>query len=50
MISEKPKLCPRCEQLVHIKPNYKLCDPCEFEVLRVWQSRLAYDQEAARVA
>jgi hypothetical protein len=31
------KLCPRCEEFVHIKPQYRLCDPCELEVLKILQ-------------
>lgn len=31
------KLCPRCEHARHIKPNFRLCDPCELEFLKVLQ-------------
>ncbi|GAB4422242.1 MAG: hypothetical protein OHK0011_00920 [Turneriella sp.] len=47
---EAPKLCPRCDELRQIRPHYKLCDPCEMEVLRVWHDRLHDNQEAQRVA
>lgn len=46
----KPQLCQRCNNLRHIKREFKLCDHCELEVLRVWQSMLECSQEVARVA
>jgi len=50
MISEI-KLCPRCEEFVHIKPQYRLCDPCEMEVLKVWQhNAIALKEEEEQVA
>lgn len=45
------KLCQRCEEFVHIKPQYKLCDPCEMEVLSILQhNAVALAQEASSAA
>lgn len=45
------QLCQRCEEFVHIKPQYKLCDPCEMEVLSILQhNALALHQEASSAA
>lgn len=41
------KLCHRCEELTHIKPEFKLCDDCEMEVLREWSNRLEQEKENA---
>lgn len=51
MSSEAPKLCPRCEEIRHIRREFRLCDPCELEVLRIWQANaLALHQEQQHVA
>lgn len=48
--SSAPKLCPRCEEIRHIRREFRLCDPCELEVLRIWQANAVAIEEEQRVA
>jgi hypothetical protein len=48
--TQKLQLCPRCEELRHIRREFRLCDPCELEVLRIWQANAIALQEEQRVA
>lgn len=49
-MSQTLKLCPRCEELRHIRKEYRLCDPCELEMLRIWQANAIALQEEGHAA
>lgn len=48
--AQQLQLCPRCEELIVIHNDYRLCNPCQIEMLRICQANAIALQEEQRVA
>lgn len=44
------KFCQRCEELVFVHNDFRICNPCQMEILRVCQANAIALMEEQRVA